>query len=356
MHIGLFRIFIIFVVLSCLPDISKADSLKSKIAVLDFDLCGDTFTTDELGSMVAEWFVTSLVKDGRFEVVERALLQKILAEQQLGTTGVIDDSSASKIGKILGVKIVVTGSVLNLGKKMEINSRMINVEDGTIDTAENIKCSAGADLQKVVEDLTGKIVKNFPLTGYVVKKDKSTVIIDLGKGAGVHPGMDFFVFKEGNPIKHPKTGEVLDIEQVHTGHIKISQIHGNVAEAAILKEEAGGIEYGQLVKSIQSKKMNSARSLAETNVDSKKTGEEGGRIVDSPVFDESEKNNQAGDHGGGKTGFGQKEKSLERSPSRNAPGPGRQLVASAPECQQLLKTWQLGDASVMQKYLKECSK
>lgn len=31
-------------------------------------------------------------------------------------------------------------------------------------------------------------------------------------------------------------------------------------------------------------------------------------------------------------------------------------VASAPDCQELLKTWQLGDSSVMQRYLKECTK
>ena len=123
-----------------------------------------------------------------------------------------------------------------------------------------------------------------------------------------------------------------------------------------MKEEAGGIEYGQLVKSIQSKKMESARSLAETNIASKSTGEEGGRVIDSPVFDESEQHNQAGNHAEEKAGFRHKEKSLERSPSRTTPGPRRQLFASAPGCQELLKTWQLGDSSVMQQYLKECSK
>jgi curli biogenesis system outer membrane secretion channel CsgG len=59
----------------------QGDTVKTKIAVLDFELCGDKFSTDGLGSMVAEWFVTALVKDGRFEVIERAMLQKIITEQ-----------------------------------------------------------------------------------------------------------------------------------------------------------------------------------------------------------------------------------------------------------------------------------
>lgn len=356
MHIRLSRIFLIALVVLGLPIFAKADSVKPKIAVLDFELCGDKFTTNGLGSMVAEWFVTSLVKDGRFDVIERALLQKILTEQKLGETGVLDDSSASKIGKILGVKIIITGSVLNLGKTLEINSRIINVEDGTIIAAENIKCPSGAELQRVVEDLTGQMVKSFPLTGYVVKKDKNTVIIDLGKGAGVQPGMEFVVFKEGNTINHPKTGEVLDVEHVHTGRIKVSQIHGNVAEATILKEEADGIEYGQQVNSIQSKKTTSPRSAAETNTASKNTGEEGVKLVDNPVFDESQKPTSAANHSEGKGNSQTKAKSLDRSQPRTLPESKKQLVASTPGCQELLKSWQLGDSSVMQQYLKECAK
>jgi curli biogenesis system outer membrane secretion channel CsgG len=61
------------------------------------------------------------VKTGRFEVVERALLQKILEEQKLSMTGVIDKSSASQIGKVLGVKAIITGSVLKFKKTIEIN-------------------------------------------------------------------------------------------------------------------------------------------------------------------------------------------------------------------------------------------
>jgi curli biogenesis system outer membrane secretion channel CsgG len=39
----------------------------------------------------------------RFEVVERQLLNKVLEEQNLGMTGILDESSAARIGKNLGV-------------------------------------------------------------------------------------------------------------------------------------------------------------------------------------------------------------------------------------------------------------
>lgn len=232
----------------------EANFKKTKIAVLDFELHGNKFATTELGKIVSEWFITSLVKDGRFEVIERALLQKILEEQKLGISGAIDDSSASKIGKILGVKNIVTGSVLNLAETLEINARIINVENASIVAAENVKCPPGSDLQRFTVDLTAKIVKNFPLTGYIVKKDSTTVMIDLGRNAGVCTGMEFVVFKEGNSIKHPKTGEVLDVERLHTGRIKISHVDNNIAEAVIVKEETEGIEYGHLVNSVHKKR------------------------------------------------------------------------------------------------------
>jgi len=237
---------------------------------------------------------------------------------------------------------------------LEINSRIINVEDGTIITAENIKCPSSADLRGVVEDLTGQMVKSFPLTGYVVKKDKTTVMVDVGKVAGVQQGMEFVVFKEGKTLTHPKTGEVLDVERIHTGRIKISQIHGNVAEAAIVKEEADGIEYGQLVSSVQSKKTTFPQPVAAANTAQKITGAEEAKLPDNPVFDESQKQTSTGNQA---MGISQnKAKNQERSQSRTQPEPKKQLVALAPGCQELLRSWQLGDSSVMQQYLMECSK
>ncbi|BCL61292.1 hypothetical protein DGMP_19850 [Desulfomarina profundi] len=225
--------------------------IKTKIAVLDFEVHGKAFHTRDMGAIVSEWFITTLVKDGRFDVVERAMLQKILAEQKLGATGLIAEDSASRIGKILGVKIIITGSILHLTGNIEVNSRIINVENGSIIAAENIRCDTEAELQTQIKRLTARIVKNFPLTGYIVKRKNQSVMIDLGLDSGIHAGMEFIVYKEGAVIKHPKTGEVLDVEQVLTGRIKITGVQRNMAEASILKEEGDGISYGQLVKSVQ---------------------------------------------------------------------------------------------------------
>ena len=232
------------------PPVALTDFQKTKIAVLDFQLIGDKVETKELGAIISEWFITSLVQTGRFDVVERTNLQKVISEQKLATTGLIDEASASKLGKILGVKAIVTGSALNYMKILEINSRVINVENGAIIAAANVRSDKESDLRASIDHLTAKILNNFPLSGYIVKKEGKSATIDLGVEAGLKIGSEFQVFREGNVIKHPKTNEILDIEHISTGRLRIDKISKNMAEGTILKEENGGVEYGQQVKSL----------------------------------------------------------------------------------------------------------
>lgn len=247
----LFRVLVLAIMYCSVFSTAGADFQKTKIAVLDFEVIGDKLETTDMGAILSEWFITSIVKSGRFDVVERAMLQKIISEQKLSSTGLIDEDSATKLGKLLGVKVIISGSVLKIHDSIEINSRVISVESGSIIAADNIRGSANSDLHLLVDELTAKILRNFPLTGYVVKKNPESVIIDLGLDSGLAPGTEFIVYREGEVIKHPKTGEVLDVEQIITGRLRIEKISKNVAEGDIISEEPGGIQYGHLVKSVQ---------------------------------------------------------------------------------------------------------
>ena len=99
-------VWMIWFVSAFLTGAAGADFQKTKIAVLDFQLQGKGYETEDMGKLVAEWLVTALVKEGRFDVVERRLPEKILNEQKLVMTGVVNESSATKLGKLLGVKVI----------------------------------------------------------------------------------------------------------------------------------------------------------------------------------------------------------------------------------------------------------
>jgi TolB-like protein len=239
-------------VLALLPAAARAEFKKTKIAVLDFQVQGRKNDNADMGKIVAEWFITALVQEGRFDVIERRLLEKVIEEQKIGVSGLVDEGSASKLGKVLGAKVVITGTVLEFQNVLEVNARILEVESSSIIAAENVKSSSGAArLEDLVVEMAQKIIKDFPLEGYIAQRTGTSVLIDLGQRAGIRRGMRFVAYKEGRVIKHPKTGEVLDIESIETGEIEITDVNMKTATGIILKEKAtDAVEYGMMVRSI----------------------------------------------------------------------------------------------------------
>jgi len=230
---------------------AAADIEKTKIAVLDFGIEGKGFETEDMGKIVAEWITTAFVKAGRFDVIERRMLKKILGEQQLGLSGALDNESVTELGKLLGVEVIISGSVMKFQDVLEVNARVMDVESASILAAESVKSTIALRLQELVFRMADQIISNFPIEGYIVNRDQNAVSIDPGKRMGVKPGMWFIVFKEGKVIKHPKTGEILDVEKIPTGLIEIKSTSAKMAQGRIVRENTSdAIAYGQQVKSL----------------------------------------------------------------------------------------------------------
>lgn len=103
---------------------------KTTIAVVEFtDLQGNV---TDFGRFLAEELITRLYDAERFKVIERQLLKKIIAEQKLSLTGVVDPTSAKQLGKILGVDAIVTGTITNLAQSLKVNARLISTETGEV--------------------------------------------------------------------------------------------------------------------------------------------------------------------------------------------------------------------------------
>lgn len=105
---------------------------KQKIAIIDFsDLNGNVTA---LGQFIAEELTTQLfiTAPGNFEVVERRQLLKLEEELALGQMGFIEEKGIKKMGQVLGVDAIVTGSMTDLGNTVKINARMIAVESAKV--------------------------------------------------------------------------------------------------------------------------------------------------------------------------------------------------------------------------------
>lgn len=103
---------------------------KTTVAVVEFtDLQGNV---NDFGRFLAEELVTRLGDLEKFKVIERQLLNKIIAEQKLSLTGVVDPTSAKQLGKILGVDAIVSGTVTNMAQSIRVNARLISTQTGEV--------------------------------------------------------------------------------------------------------------------------------------------------------------------------------------------------------------------------------
>ncbi|MCK5145236.1 hypothetical protein KAR48_00685 [bacterium] len=76
-----------------------------EIAVVDFK------GVNRSGSQVATMLQSMLLKSQHFDIMEREKISSVLDEQNMGMAGIIDESTASEVGALLGVDAMVFGDV-----------------------------------------------------------------------------------------------------------------------------------------------------------------------------------------------------------------------------------------------------
>lgn len=246
-----------------------------RVAVIGFDSTAPGYIwriDSELSKAATDLMINALVNTNRFRIFERIKLDAILEEQDFQVySGRVDPSTAVKIGKMLGVDLIVTGSVTSIVYKksggiklgpvsvrkssasVTMTVRAINVTTGEIIFSEvkegitsksgvsiNVPVAGGLGLssQTVVDifsaieevcqqvavefaaklDSKAMIVSSLPLEGYVVQVESTSsgeitqVYINLGEDSGIKVGDEVKIFREGAVILDPKTNEVLDRE------------------------------------------------------------------------------------------------------------------------------------------------
>jgi curli biogenesis system outer membrane secretion channel CsgG len=108
------------------PAPQQPQGRKKRVAILDFDYgtvrssTAALFGKDiDVGKGITDMLVTSLVKNGTYSVIERKMLDKILAEQNFSNSDRANPSSAAKLGKLLGVDAIIVGSVTQFGNETQ---------------------------------------------------------------------------------------------------------------------------------------------------------------------------------------------------------------------------------------------
>src|SRR5688500_2983961 len=103
-----------------------AEPLILPVAVFDFESKDEAVR--DLGPKVAVLVSTHLSTDPQIITVERAELEKVLGEQELGLSGTVSADTAAKVGNLTGAKVLVTGRVFRMDKELMIVAKIIGTE------------------------------------------------------------------------------------------------------------------------------------------------------------------------------------------------------------------------------------
>ncbi|MCU0645785.1 MAG: hypothetical protein MUC94_16190 [bacterium] len=292
----------LLLILAAIAPAQSPKALKKRVAVFAFEDKTDHtwhwWTGQPVGQGMADMLVTELVKSGKYKVIERQEIDKILSEQKMGQTGLVTPESAAKVGQLLGVELAIIGSVTEFGHKKSdtggrikgfglgvsstaatvgIDVRFINTNTGEILAADNVREEESKKglsvstpqvdfknqndfdesvvgkatrkaIQKIMTMLDDKSVA-IPWEGKIVIVKGNTVIINAGAEAGIQVGDVFYVYSKGEDLVDPDTGLSLGSLDTKIGSIQVTNNNvGNGKASQCNIKEGSGFQKGYSVR------------------------------------------------------------------------------------------------------------
>ena len=134
------------------------DGIKKSIAVIDIKALSVSEITAEI---LSESIRDELFKTGHFRIMERSEMDNIFQEQSFSFSGFVDDTdSMVRIGKVLMVQEIVSGSISKLGDMYSLSLKIVNVETSEIENSANVrKILKEEDLFELVHEGVLKLVQ-----------------------------------------------------------------------------------------------------------------------------------------------------------------------------------------------------
>jgi TolB-like protein len=137
---------------------------KPRIAVMQLKASGIGV---EEAEALTERLRAELVKLDRFVVMEREQMDLLFKEHKFNMIGVVDEEEMVKLGKMIGVKFIVTGSVRKFGETYTVMAKMVDVETAKIikSTTEDVRTD---QLDILLTHVMGNVARK--LAGLIVEK------------------------------------------------------------------------------------------------------------------------------------------------------------------------------------------
>jgi TolB-like protein len=159
------------------------------LSVLYFENLSGRERDSHFSKALSEMLIADLSAAGGLNLVEREQMNEVMAEIALGMTGIIDEESSPKVGKMLAADYLVMGSYLVDGRTIAVSAKVTKVESGTVIGAKKLEgktreiLGLTGRLSKVVLDLLTPEIPGIKSSGHAepgreIEFDK---VLDYGK-------------------------------------------------------------------------------------------------------------------------------------------------------------------------------
>jgi curli biogenesis system outer membrane secretion channel CsgG len=254
---------------------SKYTGPKRRIGVVEFEN-KSVYGQGRLGGAASDILVTELVKSGKFIVVERDKMNKIMEEQKFQAQGAIDPQTAVRLGQIMGLEAIVVGAVSQFGVKKEgsdylisqskqqvaevtVDIRLVDTQSGQVLMADSGKGRAkskkasflgmgtkgGYDETLEGEALRASIVQFVDnIASQLNKKAWSCMVADAageelylnaGQDSGIKPGVKMDCYRQGAEIRDPRSNLIIGHREEYIGAVEVERYCGEGGDCSIAK-------------------------------------------------------------------------------------------------------------------------
>jgi TolB-like protein len=105
---------------------------KTVVAVIPFANLMKDSSFDWLSGGIAETLIVKLSHVDALQMVERIRLKEITDEMKFASSGLVDEKTAVKVGKLTGAEVLVMGAFQKAGNRLRINGRFVEASTGKI--------------------------------------------------------------------------------------------------------------------------------------------------------------------------------------------------------------------------------
>lgn len=257
---------------------------KTRIAVIDFE---DAAYSGAPARAITDMLVTELFNTNLFTIIERSRIDSLLLEQNMVISGIVDPSTAVQLGKLLGVELIITGSITEFRHEaaggalpipgipggvavgshtayVTIDARAINAQTGEIKMVAREQGASNQTLGGVAYDGAvfggGKVggvmagathkavlklaekLKEIPSSlpagseaFNVIQANGNQIMVDAGSSnSDLAPGNFLAAYREGATIT-AMDGTVLDAEKIYLSILSVVEVKPNYCVCSIIR-------------------------------------------------------------------------------------------------------------------------